>query len=305
MQTSAKNSKRQTLAYRLAARGERLNFERKFFLDAFPLTARWYARIAKVMFDSGVLERAYISAQVLGEVASKDPEYKILIDETVKDITYDVADDLLNDPMRIVWLDKIRSWKEKAFDLGAVHALRLMGFQAEGKYTTTKAFEDHLDFELTNKQVLMNLEIMAIPAVASIMASTIKDARNTVKSTMFVKGQSVSSTMSQIKSMDNMSRAQALRIVRTETQAAYGMAVQETYSKSGVLKKEWYTVGDHRVRFVHADNEGDGAIPIDSAFSSGQIHPGDPGPGIPKHVNCRCTLIPVKGKPIFSPWTGA
>lgn len=299
-----------SLATKLATRGERLNLERKFFLDVFPFTARWYDRIANVFIESGTIERVYISAQVLGSIAAtesglkRNVAYRTLIDETLNNTISSAVEELLNDPMRREWLDKIRDWKYKSFDLGAVHALRLMGFQAEGEFTSFKAAETPVKFHLSNQQLIMDMDILAIPAVSSIMATTIKEARTSIRNTIFIQGKNVDEAIKQVRAMHIMSRAEALKIVRTETQAGYGLGMQQVYEKSGVEKKEWWTVGDHRVRASHTSNAVDGEIPVQSMFSSGQKHPGDVSGGVHNMVNCRCSLIPVKGQSVISPWTG-
>lgn len=75
-------------------------------------------------------------------------------------------------------------------------------------------------------------------------------------------------------------------IARTEISTAYGEAELDTYKEFGVEEKEWITAGDDRVSEECADNEAQGAIPLDEAFKSGDIHE-------PAHPNCRCDVLPV------------
>ena len=54
--------------------------------------------------------------------------------------------------------------------------------------------------------------------------------------------------------------------------------------------KKWITVGDERVSDMDIDNQAQGWIKIDEAFSSGNQNP-------PSHPNCRCTLAYMNMKP--------
>jgi hypothetical protein len=58
---------------------------------------------------------------------------------------------------------------------------------------------------------------------------------------------------------------------------------QESWKRAGVRSKQWFDMGDARVRQTHRENTAQGPIPIDEPFSNGNMHPGeDPG--------CRCEM---------------
>lgn len=81
-----------------------------------------------------------------------------------------------------------------------------------------------------------------------------------------------------------MSRARARMIAVTETARAQTYGAFLAYQRLGVRQKEWLTtVG---ACAVCADNERQGAIPLQAQFPSG-----DQGP--PGHPLCRCALTPV------------
>jgi SPP1 gp7 family putative phage head morphogenesis protein len=58
-----------------------------------------------------------------------------------------------------------------------------------------------------------------------------------------------------------------------------------TYKDRGVKKKKWLDAGDSKVRPEHKNNTGQGAIPVEEAFSSGELYP--------NAVNCRCCIAPA------------
>jgi uncharacterized protein with gpF-like domain len=61
-----------------------------------------------------------------------------------------------------------------------------------------------------------------------------------------------------------------------------------------VLKKQWLTAGDHRVRSTHAAAGGQ-VVPVNEQFSVGGWlcdYPRDPVLPASESVNCRCHSIP-------------
>lgn len=86
---------------------------------------------------------------------------------------------------------------------------------------------------------------------------------------------------------DNMSKYRSEMIARTETASALSQASLDRMEAMGVDGKEWVTVGDDRVSPECRQNEADGIIPVDQAFSSGAKGP-------PQHPSCRCALAPAR-----------
>lgn len=84
----------------------------------------------------------------------------------------------------------------------------------------------------------------------------------------------------------DMSSSRAKMIARTETSDALSQAFMDRAKDMKIEAKEWVTSDPCR---ICAANEGDGVIPIDEAFSSGDMRP-------PAHPNCRCSLAPARLK---------
>jgi SPP1 gp7 family putative phage head morphogenesis protein len=77
----------------------------------------------------------------------------------------------------------------------------------------------------------------------------------------------------------------AMTIARTETIRASNTGTLIGFKESGVvLKKEWSTAQDDLVSEDCTENEDEGPIDLDAAFSSGDDAP-------PAHPNCRCALV--------------
>lgn len=109
------------------------------------------------------------------------------------------------------------------------------------------------------------------------------------------------------KIVDNpaFNRAQALRIVRTETTSAANFAASQASSVSGFLmQKIWISTRDARTRrpprdsydHFHADGQ---KVPEKEPFNiSGEalMYPGDPVGSAGNIINCRCSMavIPVR-----------
>lgn len=82
----------------------------------------------------------------------------------------------------------------------------------------------------------------------------------------------------------------AERIARTEVNAASNRGGFEGAKQAGIsVKKIWSAVIDDATRQSHIDNEADGAIEMNAAFSNGQTMPGEGD--AEEVINCRCGLI--------------
>lgn len=81
----------------------------------------------------------------------------------------------------------------------------------------------------------------------------------------------------------------AERIARTEASNAYGEGSHRYYKEVGAKYHQWLTMNDKAVADVCYNNQSDGVIPINQAFSSGSIHE-------PQHINCRCSTVPIMDK---------
>ncbi|MEV0090459.1 phage portal protein [Streptomyces sp. NPDC050738] len=79
--------------------------------------------------------------------------------------------------------------------------------------------------------------------------------------------------------------AWAERVAVTEISRAVSTASLNTYRANGIAYKSWLTAVDERVCAVCMSNEGAGAIPVNQAFTSGDMIP-------PGHPSCRCTVYP-------------
>lgn len=92
---------------------------------------------------------------------------------------------------------------------------------------------------------------------------------------------------------------QALRIARTETTSASGLAAFETARQSNlVMTKEWISATDNRTRRDHIIENGqvvDLEEPFVMADGSSLLYPGDTKGKASQVINCRCT-ISFKGK---------
>lgn len=82
-------------------------------------------------------------------------------------------------------------------------------------------------------------------------------------------------------------------IARTEVGVITGRARFATYYRSGIVRHEWITAKDERVRDSHRieSEERD----IGSYFSNGLLYPHDPNAPPGEVINCRCFTVPVLG----------
>lgn len=87
------------------------------------------------------------------------------------------------------------------------------------------------------------------------------------------------------------SRAEAIAVFETGDAYEHGNVLVARDLQAGGLEmqKSWLTVGDHRVRPDHRQNQAQGWIPLDDAFADGSDRP-------PTDPGCRCTLL-MRRKP--------
>lgn len=78
-------------------------------------------------------------------------------------------------------------------------------------------------------------------------------------------------------------------VAQTEMTRAVSAATQAVYQANNIGSQYWLTAEDQRVCQICADNEDQGAVPIDQVFSSGDAYP-------PAHPLCRCALAPAVGQ---------
>lgn len=99
-----------------------------------------------------------------------------------------------------------------------------------------------------------------------------------------------------IRELVDITRAQANRIARTETHAAYqagSHAQAEDFADTGLpMLKIWMAGGDERTRPAHQEANGQ-TVPIDQPFvvdGEQLMHPGDPAGSAGNVINCRCAM---------------
>jgi hypothetical protein len=190
-----------------------------------------------------------------------------------------------------------------AYELGAVEALRVMGFPARSRNFPVKAGESAVVFKLTDDEIRDSMLGRAIRHGAGISDNVIEDARLFADRDIINGDGTVESVRNSIIAADpTVPDWRALKIARTETHQGFSRAQYNMYDRSGVKMKEWLTVGDQRVRDNHSDNEAEGKVKMDYVYPNGQTHPGD---GIDS-INCRCALQPSLEDPklLLEPWDG-
>jgi HK97 family phage portal protein len=141
-------------------------------------------------------------------------------------------------------------------------------------------------FTIENPRAVEWLRDNALTHARSVLDTIKEEVRNRI-ATGVSEGRSINEIAEHIgEFFDEQSQWRALRIARTEVISGYAEGSIEGYRQSGVVKgKRWLTANDDRVDDECAENEADGAIGLESNFSTGHSAP-------PVHPNCRCTLQP-------------
>ena len=102
-----------------------------------------------------------------------------------------------------------------------------------------------------------------------------------------------------LKRFNDLTRVEARRIVRTETNSAANYAHIRTYEAAGVEGKIWIAAGDDRTRPDHAEANGD-VQKLDEPFIVGgeeleapTVAQGGGPASTGNSINCRCTVGPI------------
>lgn len=153
------------------------------------------------------------------------------------------------------------------------------------KTTVTKlsfSYESGDDFELTNQDLIDSL----MSDADFLLNKSALDATTTQQLIdMIQQAKLDNATIDEISNvitdaMPDISDKRAFVIARTETSRAMGQGNYQAMVQNGVQTKTWVTAGAHPCE-ICVGNEDDGAIPVDQAFSSGDMYE-------PAHPNDEC-----------------
>lgn len=94
------------------------------------------------------------------------------------------------------------------------------------------------------------------------------------------QGMSIAAMIEELRLRMQIEYNICIRLVRTETMAYLNQSSLEVYKKAGINKVQWWTALDERVS-------------SECKALHGKEYDINNAPMIPKHPNCRCTLIPI------------
>lgn len=290
----------------------RINLERKFELTFQRILDRWFRHLSRKLKREGKLGFFVGDARELQLAGATDEELKERAEDITRIVLAEDLQDELEGTNRRSSQFQYTLWSRRAYELGAVESLLIMGFSAttprlekiKSKVLVNKAIE--FEFGLTDEEIIAALENRAIIFGIGITQTIIEDIRRLVRDGVYLGNDDIDDIAEAIASGSGIPEWRALKIARTETQVAFSKASFDMYARSNVPEVTWLTVGDSRVRPEHRSNNGV-ARRLGDSFPSGQIHPGDPGPAAPLHINCRCTLVPDLSDPrtLLLPWDGS
>jgi len=158
-----------------------------------------------------------------------------------------------------------------------------------------------LVFELTSAEILSSIADHIDKSAEYATDTSLVNMQTYIADSIFVEGETVFDTIESLYAT-GIPISEAYRIVQTEVQTGIGTARHDMFTRSGVRRKKWLTVGDMRVRRDHILNEKQGWISIHATYQNGAMHPGS----YPSSINCRCVNHPDLEDPnlVLDVWTG-
>lgn len=140
--------------------------------------------------------------------------------------------------------------------------------------------------ELVGKRILKTGAIINNPNANYAITDTTRNGLKDLINKAMDNGWSNDRLANKIKENYLFSEQRSLQIARTETNLASNEITFKTFKEANIKMKKWLTAQDDRVSDLCVENGNQPAIPINSLFRSGHLHPA-------AHVNCRCTIIAV------------
>ncbi|MBO8173497.1 MAG: minor capsid protein [Bacillaceae bacterium] len=137
------------------------------------------------------------------------------------------------------------------------------------------------------------LEGYTFDLINGVSAEMKKDIRRVIRQGI-IDGKSMSQVARELEELAFTKKVWRLNtIARTEVMRASNFGRYGAYKKSGVVEyKQWLTAFDDRTCPECESMNGE-VVPLNKPFSSGDMTP-------PLHPNCRCTIIPIFKKGVFS-----
>lgn len=206
------------------------------------------------------------------------------------------ADEILNELDLTDWIALVDGTQDQltaAGDDGAKRALGELKISDNGELFD-QVHKEAVDFAKARAAELVGMrwngrELVANPSAQwAITESTRNGIRDLVVSAL-TDGLTVKEFADKLGSSYLFSDARAETIARTEIARAHVEGTLEAWKASGVVEgKQWILGSEHDADVPDGDecddNEDDGEIALDEAFSSG-----DDGP--PAHPNCVCAIV--------------
>jgi len=299
---------RRLFVLRSATEGSRIVLEREFQREMSRKISRILGEVSRTITDDGTLDICVKQAQLVKRLPYKEraPVIKDFLSTAFNPARF--PDLSTSEEVRGAQ-STYTKWFHIMYELGAVAGLRSMGYngssvlveRAQKRIEVKKGFFDKVIYELTDAEILNQLENREVLFGRGISRDTILDARGMVKSDIFLGNSTAMEVAEKLKVKYHIPLVRGEKIARTETQQAFNGACNDMYRRSGVKYHTWSTVGDDRVRPEHLDNDGS-KVEMGKEFPSGQLHPGDG----PLSINCRCSVFPdLSDKRILlEPWQG-
>jgi HK97 family phage portal protein len=148
-----------------------------------------------------------------------------------------------------------------------------------------------VDFNLLSPQVAKFLHEKMFQ-IADLVDGPVAESLREALGEGIAKGESVEDLATRVEEVFSVERTRARRIARTEVAESFNGGRFATMKEAGVVRIEWLSARDDRVRDSHQEVDGE-VIVLGDRFSNGLLYPLDPAGPPEEIVNCRCVSLPV------------
>lgn len=244
--------------------------------------ARLSRKLATLLAEMG-REASRVALKQLGHHEKADPDDARRAEEAAAAAASGLDWTLLVDPTE-------EQLAQVALD-GAKRALVELGVTDKGiteqVYADAVAWARDRAAELVGMRYNAAGDLVENPSADMAITSEVRDSIRAAVTDALEQGLPADELAESIQDLAEFSADRATAIARTEIIRANNQGHLNAFKGSGVVhEKEWSTAEDGDVCDECTDNEADGPIGLDDAFSSGDD-------AAPAHPNCRCTIVAV------------
>ncbi len=257
-------------------------------------------KFQKYMEDFERKDKVKLALVKAGKLSEEDyikwRKGQVLIGKRWSEMTYDLAEDLVNADK--IAASMIGDFMYDAYALGHNYGTFLVEKNSLLNTSYTLYSRDTVERLVRKQPRLLNVTKWELKKENKDLRWNQQHITQQITQGI-LQGEDITQVSKRLQKVVGMDKQAAMRNARTAMTGAQNGGRLDAYERAedlGIeLEKEWLATIDKHTRDSHIELDGE-HVPMDEKFSNGLEYPGDPH-GDPSEVyNCRCTMIPRRVK---------